>query len=115
MIAHVEREHSGSSGDNKRSVLWVPARETVPNPRFGQEIARMAGVRFQLFSQLTNKHTQMLLLARSIRAPDAFQNRPMRFDRARPNLAIAIPFAWSRCSNVSRSALDERQRQRDSS
>src|ERR1700722_7398512 len=52
--------------------------ETIANPWFCQNEARMRGVRFNLFSQLIDHYTKIFSLFPIVRAPNSLQQAAMR-------------------------------------
>ena len=53
------------------AILWIG--EAIPNAGFGEDIARTGGRRFDLASQLADKHMQVLDILFVAGAPDLFE------------------------------------------
>src|SRR5437773_8027239 len=51
--------------------------EPIPDPRFGENVARLRRIRFDLLSQLADEYPQVFILLGVIAAPHGSQQRPM--------------------------------------
>src|ERR1041385_3632321 len=67
---------------NPRLTLFVTGIESIPDPGLGEDVTRRGRIRFNLLSQVTDKHTQVLILFDVIPAPDRSEQRAMCQDLA---------------------------------
>jgi len=56
-------------------------REAVTEPRFGQDVLRLGGIRFDLLSKVRDENAEIVALISVIRAPNGLQQFPMRSTR----------------------------------
>ena len=62
------------------SCWLLSGNEAISDPRFGENIARLGRIRFDLFAQVANEDAEVLGLIRIVAAPDFREQRAMRQD-----------------------------------
>lgn len=58
--------------------VLIARLETISHPRLGENVPRRAKIGFDLLTQLTDKHPQIIGLLHAVTTPDCIQNRAVR-------------------------------------